>query len=1396
MLPSTTASTSSTSSTSHPGPAASTASAADRPGLHVRTSLAEQIFRDVIDQPGDDGDDLAGAHERHTLESLEELLCNTSVDDLPSVLTCFEQLAYYRETVASAAQRSPPAAAMSALGARLQIFLEQFDRRVRGGVIDLKIAGPTVAATLCSGLGVLPAILEAGLLGKAARKELVSTAAQLTRVLTVAVTGAPDASDTQRTDDMLAMLTWLSRGLKAGLLVSDDRAVRDAFSAALDRMPEWAAEPGPSGLDGYKLASCFVQVNTIRQFALLHLDSDGASAQANRRRLQGVLRSLCAALPDIFAHAAGVNGVQTTNVGNTIKDFVDADLLPKQTHVWLMPVIRVLLQRMPRVPQSEMLRRGGQTLANCSNFLRMLSESELRMESGFSGCRDAWQAGCAHLTGMLAHDHFVLRGKIGQSLSNLMSFVRAMALQDERQQPVGQAQLKVAAHSLTRLLKTENLQRLSPMSISGMLSALCTFWGRGLAPAATCRALTQGLIAAIPSCAGRQCDSATVALSLRALVQLHELDRSAPAKVQAAFQHLLQLLAKKPMQDDAQRLYCLKALQLGLQQKWTTVEQAELQAALRRLLRWEGKDSPGIAQLEAAIASLRHGEEAPPAQLAVFEETARPVLLQAGTAAGTPVGGKPAAGGAPTYRQEREKGKASTTYRAPAAATTAAVSMTTSTTPAARTSRTQQQAASGRAGRNAAPTQASPVTQWFTLASSAERGAGLIEQMTRLASGRNVAMVNHTDEFGNSALYYAVLAGKPELVQWLLRHPAFTLDMSEEQAEELMTRLEHNILSSINWGEAKQALALLGAEVRRAWPVKDIEKDEPQPASSYSERKGQQARSVQKLGAELKTDPKKRKAEWFGLARGNDGGKQVLRQMRRLDEIDPELFHSFDEFGEDALHYAEVLGKQKIKAWLSELGMRRAMNAGFELRRQYVEAGGLYGFMEKSRRHSSSVDETMSTAEIVASVREDLAKYDAENPYRPPTDDEKIALACAQGDVASVRRLLRTEGGKAWARTAVDDHGHNQLMTAAYQGNVNMVEALLDVDQGALAEQPSTRGYTALLIAALAGQLDVVKILLKFDHGRFAVLVTPAGYNVLIVAAERGMNHCVKYLLAWNSGLLTQYLSDQMENALTIAARNGHVDVVRTLLAYEDGRLAEVLERNNSNPMCAAAECGHAHVVKLLLAWRDGSMAMAGHGEFTPLLLAAQEGHVDVLKVLLESKDGPLLAKCCLQDGSNALALAERHGHVEAARFLRAFDGGSLIGNADAARASSQVGDMSELQALAVEQFAKRIDSNGEDALMAAARFGAADVVEMLFMRQGHACITRRNLAGDNALIIAARGKHADVVRKIFEHVPAPVLYQEMQKDGFRVVQFIREMQDHTLLDFLFRFMAKAKQTD
>ena len=601
--------------------------------------------------------------------------------------------------------------------------------------------------------------------------------------------------------------------------------------------------------------------------------------------------------------------------------------------------------------------------------------------------------------------------------------------------------------------------------------------------------------------------------------------------------------------------------------------------------------------------------------------------------------------------------------------------MTTSTTAAARTSRAQQQAASGRAGRNAAPTQASPVTQWFTLASSAERGAGLIEQMTRLASGRNAAMVNRKDEYGNSALYYAIVAGKPELVQWLLLHPAFTLGMSVEQAEELMIRLDHNILSSINWGEAKQALALLGAEVRHVWPVEDIEKDEPQPASSSSSsssssvRKGKQARSVQKRGAEWKTDPEKRKTEWFRLARRNDSGKETHRRMRELVEREPSLFSSVDESGFDALHYVIKSGRRQIEQWLCTL---------------YAQAGQSSALFKRMGEEFSTqpfapapgeidLDQIGDNARIAhltkllihtklgdPSVREPAAG-DKQAKAAPSTVAAQMARAYDSNDVATVRRLLRTAEGRQWALTEKKDHGDNLLVFSAIQGNVSMVEVLLELDNGELAHQAAEGRSTALLMAASEGHLGVLKVLLKHDRGSTAMLRTTHGTYALLAAAESGHNDCVKFLLCSIGGSLANSLTRDNDSVLIIAAREGHKDVVRTMIGLGNINLLGHHNNKNCNALTVAAEHGHAEIVTMLLEARS-DLAWTANDGMTPLLLAAQAGHAGVVSALLNSPDGEYLAKCVASIGDfNALDLAEQNGHAAAAKVLREFDGGSLI---------------------------------------------------------------------------------------------------------------------------------------
>lgn len=1235
-----------------------------------------------------------------------QLLIDTPSSDLAAVLSCLEQLAMQRSTIRRAAAMQPPPAGLAALGARMQRFLDEFSRLVCAGVIDLKVPGPAAAAAICRGLGVLPVLVDAGVVRKDAGKALRATASQLTHALCDVFTTASDPGDREATAATLDLLTWLSRGLKAGLLADDDPTTRAAFDSALDRMPAWAAAPVRSGLDAGYLAACFVQLNTIRQFGLLPLEGNGPDARKSRQRLLQVMASLCMAFPGVLAGVKVASGVQTANVGNTIKDFIDAGLLPQQTHDWLVPVIGILLQRMRQAPREEMAGNGGQALANCANLLRMLSETGLYLQPAFLSCLPGYQAACRHLAGMVTEAGALLRGADGQSLSNLMSFVKAMAKQEERSKAASapralagnalHGQLKAAARRLVQLLERMDFTRQSPQSVSGLLSAVAYVWARRMAPADQCGPLAQRLIAAIPHLAVARWETATAALSLRAIVQLHGLGETARPGAKAAFLRLLEFISRKTVHDDTQRLYCLQALELARLEQWTTIEQGTMQAALRGLLQWQGTIDPDVAQLQTAIVSLAHREEAPSPMLEA--EEAGPASMPPppppppplpGTASRSPPGSKLADAG-----RMAEPGKAagrngaSVTYRAPASSTTASSTTASSTTASSttasstasagtasstRASRPAGNAQPGAAGRGKQANAADPVTQWFTLASGAERAGGLIDQMMRLASGKNTGMVNRTDEYGNGALYYAVVAGKPELVQWLLRHPDFVLARSLKEAKDLLARLEQDIFSSISWTEAKQALGLVAGEMRRAWPEEETEDGASRSVSSVStassapSRKGKQARTARKQAPDWETDPVKRKAEWFRLARGRDGGGETRQRMRRLAEIDPAILHSVDESGADALLLATRTRKQEIVKWLWAMNEQadpqpalfrhlKAKIAAAEVAELDASTDRIQGEQELARSSgllSAHAQKGQSATQPAASAGQVRAK--------PPTIAQQMEAACASGDTATMQRLLRTADGAKWAMSWRDPHGDNLLFHETRRGNAAMVEVLLALNGGELADQVSPSGYTALLMAAAADDIDLLKVLLR-HYRRSAVAHGVAnGRDALLAAAASGAIRCVKYLLARDGGSLATALSNDSETALIIAARQGHGEVVRAMIDYGDVDIIDHHNRQNANALTVAAEAGHAAIVAMLVRAR-ASLAWAANDDMTPLLLAAQAGHADVVRALLASPEGALLAKCVVSERRlNALDLALRNGHAEAASVLRDFDGGSLV---------------------------------------------------------------------------------------------------------------------------------------
>lgn len=1197
--------------------------------------LREQVT-DADNSKAEQHDDDAwnAGSDAASLEALCTQLSDTRFDQPKSWQKCFRTLAHCRPAAARAAHAQPPTKWLGALAQTLVRFLEEFERHVQSGVIDLHVAGSEASVIICNGLGMLSELVDCRQYSAAAQKPLRALAMRLCPKLVAGVIKSGVAMDRDSVAATLALLTWFSRGLKARLLQRDAAVIRDAFRNALEQMPAWAEKPAAHGLDAQLLASCFVHLNTMRQFELLPLEGEGRKVRQARERMQSALKALCCAVPQLPTNS----GVTNANICNNLKDSLDAGLLPQQSHGWLMPVVGLLMQRMLQTSREDLLARGGQVLANYGNFLRMLYELDCHEQPAFIGCAIVYRQACAQLIETLRRPDFRLDGDTGQSLANLMSFVKAMARREaresEKRKPQGEdgeqrrALLKAAARQLLMLAQAQDGKRLSPASISGLLSAISYLWASRIGAADSCRALTQELLAAIPDCEHGRWDDAATALCLRAIVEAQRMhpasaSTSTSASIQAsqlAFLHLLNLLQKHGVTDETHKLYCLQALSLGLQQKWATESTAAWRNGLKRLLDWKDAREPGAKDLEAAIARLAHREEAAPVALETTGEAPAPQPLP-GEVGWTPPGGKLATlSSAPALQPEGAAAKRSTTYRAPAETTAGLFEPGNNCAPVVSSSVASVPSTAVRTGDAAraevhnAPVD--PFTRWFELASGERSDAATLQAMKALLKEKP-ALIHALDGAGNSALYYLIVGGKREAMAWLLEQPDFALGMP---LEAFRSRIDAGLFGSRNW-------------TMPGWS---------RPCSTWT------------------------MARWPSIS------------VRRA-----------------------------TAPCCSPL----APDASFE-----------------AEKPTPAPDRKPPPGKASAA------------PTTKRSEADLLNDAYAHEDVAAMRRLLRTPAGKDWARKQ-SDSGHNRLMRAAFEGKARVVEVLLEVDNGRLAEEFSLHGSSALLIAAAAGHVSVAKLLLKLNNGRLArQKSTVDGSNALMMAAVRGQIPCVKVLLAWNGGQLATpgELAKGGENALIFAAEAGHAEVVKVLLGYREGELAEVVTKQGHSAMTLAAEYGHAEVVRVLLGWKQGGLATYPNAQgYTPLLLAAREGHVGTLEVLLKSPNGDVLTKFCQNDRKNALMLAAENGHVAALRTL-----------------------------LAAGIDPRARTDNGETALMLAAKNGHVDVLETLLQAGGAELAHQQLEDGHNALSLAIQHGQIDAYTCLSRF--DPTLVASALKDAVR----------------------------
>ncbi|ERS98498.1 hypothetical protein HMPREF1624_05282 [Sporothrix schenckii ATCC 58251] len=176
-------------------------------------------------------------------------------------------------------------------------------------------------------------------------------------------------------------------------------------------------------------------------------------------------------------------------------------------------------------------------------------------------------------------------------------------------------------------------------------------------------------------------------------------------------------------------------------------------------------------------------------------------------------------------------------------------------------------------------------------------------------------------------------------------------------------------------------------------------------------------------------------------------------------------------------------------------------------------------------------------------------------------------------------RLLIDRGG---ANVEVRDNiGRTPLLWAATNGNLQLVEALLNGSLGGAAaadvSASNNRGRSALHLAAEANHEAMVRLLLK--HKADPNASSDGGWTPLHNAVQNGHAGVVALLLAEDANVNAE-LSNGM-TPLHWAAFNGFEAVVKLLLARDETKL-DVKDSFDRTPMLCAAERFHRDIVQLL----------------------------------------------------------------------------------------------------------------------------------------------------------------------------------------------------------------------
>ncbi|EFO64473.1 Kinase, NEK [Giardia lamblia P15] len=291
----------------------------------------------------------------------------------------------------------------------------------------------------------------------------------------------------------------------------------------------------------------------------------------------------------------------------------------------------------------------------------------------------------------------------------------------------------------------------------------------------------------------------------------------------------------------------------------------------------------------------------------------------------------------------------------------------------------------------------------------------------------------------------------------------------------------------------------------------------------------------------------------------------------------------------------------------------------------------------------------------------------------------KLIRAAHMNSTETVRTLLE-EGVRAGQR---DTQGMTALMHAARQGHTGPVELLVEREKGL----QDKNGWTALMHAAYNNRPEVVEILAPHEHGKR----NNNNQTALMMAVENGNAEIASLLAPHEKGLK----NSRDRTALMVAAEKGSPELVEALVEHEKG----LKDKWDHNALYYALKNGYPGIAKTVIPHEDPTDTDG----ITALMRAAIRGDTEMVGLLI-----PLQKGLKDKDGNTAHMHALKNKQTDIAALLREHEASSWT----PLMCASFAGDIEEVNKHLSDKDKK--NSDGDTALIIAARAGHKDIVELL----------------------------------------------------------------------------------